>query len=276
MKASRLIAVLKFASCLLAAGFILSSCQSAGDTLESVASTDRSAVGATNAAPRDRARGVTPSARTSDVVPGARDGNIRVVSALPPPPLLPGGGEQPIGNNDVLEVDVFQVDDLDRTVQVDASGMIALPLIGQLQAAGKSVRQLESEITDAYGASYLQSPQVSVFVKESFGQRVTVDGEVKKAGIYPTTTSTSLIGVLAEAGGLTETADAGKVYVFRDVNGERLVAKYNAKNIRSGRETDPRIYGGDIVVVFASSTKVAMNNLQQVLGIAARTAVFVP
>lgn len=276
MNLDRLIAALKLTGYITVAGLILSSCTSAGDTLESVSSTDQSAVGLVDVAPRDRARGITPSAQASDVTPGARDGNIRVVSALPPPPILPGGGEQPIGNNDVLEVDVFQVDDLDRTVQVDASGMIALPLIGQLKAAGKSVRQLESEITDAYGASYLQSPQVSVFVKESFGQRVTVDGEVKKAGIYPTTSSTSLIGVLAEAGGLTETADAGKVYVFRDINGERLVANYNAKNIRSGRQSDPRIYGGDIVVVFASSSKVAMNNLQQVLGIAARTAVFIP
>ncbi len=240
-------------------GLMLSACTSGGGSaLESVSSNDRSATG------------------SSDVVPGARDGNIRVVSSLPPPPVLQDGSEQPIGKNDVLEVDVFQVDDLDRTVQVDATGMIALPLIGQLEAAGKSVRQLESEITNAYGASYLQSPQVTVFVKESFGQRVTVDGEVKKAGIYPTTASTSLIGVLAEAGGLSETADAGKIYVFRDINGERLVANYNAKNIRSGKQSDPKIYGGDIVVVFASSSKVAMKNLNQVLGIAARTAIFIP
>ena len=216
------------------------------------------------------------SSDSSDIVPGTRDGDIRVVAALPAPPVLPGGSEQPIGRNDVLEVDVFQVDDLDRTVQVDAAGMIALPLIGQLTAAGKSVRQLESEITAAYAASYLQSPQITVFVKESFGQRVTVDGEVRKAGIYPTTTSTSLIGVLAEAGGLSPNADTGKIYVFRNIGGERLVANYNAKNIRSGRAPDPKIYGGDIVVVFASSTKVAMNNLKDMLGLATRAAVFIP
>lgn len=216
------------------------------------------------------------SGARGDIVPGARDGNIRVVAALPAPESSADGTPQPIGENDVLEVDVFQVDDLDRTVQVDADGMIALPLIGQLKVAGKSVRQVEAEITQAYGKSYLQSPQVTVFVKESFVRRVTVDGEVRKAGIYPTTTSTSLISVLAEAGGLTELADPGKVYVFRDIGGERLVANYDARSIRLGRQSDPRIYGGDIVVVFASSSKIAMRNLKDVLGVASRAAVFIP
>src|SRR5690606_35540605 len=176
-------------------------------------------------------------------VPGARDGNIQVVRELPPPPRTGGGDAQLIAQDDILEVDVFEVDDLDRIAQVDSRGMISLPLIGELQAAGKTVRQVEGEIRDKYAARYLQSPQVSVFVKESFGQRVTVDCEVRKAGIYPTSATTSLIDVLAEAGGLSDIADASKIYVFRDFGDERLVANYDAKAIRSGRAADPRIHG---------------------------------
>ncbi len=210
------------------------------------------------------------------VAPGASEGNIRVVSELPPPPQLASGGGQPIAENDVVEIDLFQVDDLDRTVQVDSRGMIALPLIGEVQAAGKTVRELEGEIRDRYGARYLQSPQVSVFVKESFGQRVTVDGEVRKAGIYPTSSTTSLIDVLAQAGGLSDIADASKVYVFRDMGNERLVANYDAKAIRNGKRSDPRIYGGDVVVVFSSGSRVAMRNLREVLGIARSAAIIAP
>src|SRR5690606_34017473 len=78
--------------------------------------------------------------------PAAATGNgaFRIVRELPAPSIA-GGGEQPISGSDVLEVDVFQVDDLDRTVQVDASGRISLPLIGAVAAAGKTVRELELE-----------------------------------------------------------------------------------------------------------------------------------
>jgi polysaccharide export outer membrane protein len=216
------------------------------------------------------------SAQSGDIVPGARDGDIRVVRELPAPQGTMGGAEQPVAVNDVLEVDVFQVDELDRTVQVDSRGIIALPLVGEVAAAGKPVRELENEIKRLYGASYLQSPQISVFVKESFGQRVTVDGEVRKAGIYATSATSSLISVLAQAGGLSDIADASKVYVFRDFGKERLVANYDAAAIRGGRRPDPKIYGGDVVVVFASSSKVAMRNLREVLGLARNAAVFVP
>ena len=87
---------------------------------------------------------------------GAQSGSLRVVPELPPP--AQNGGEQPISPNDVLQVDVFQVDNLDRTVQVDATGKISLPLVGSVQAAGRTARQLEEEIESAYGAKYLQSP----------------------------------------------------------------------------------------------------------------------
>ncbi|MEX3011465.1 polysaccharide biosynthesis/export family protein [Hoeflea sp. TYP-13] len=207
---------------------------------------------------------------------GAKQGNLRVVQNLPPPPSNEDGSPQQIAANDVLEVDVFQVDELDRTVQVDTSGDISLPLIGQVRAAGNSVRALERQIEDLYGAKYLQNPEVSVFVKESFYQRATVDGEVNKAGIYPVTANSSLIGLISQAGGLKDIADRSKVYVFRDHGEEKLVANFSVKKIRSGKMQDPRIFGGDVIVVFSSSSRVAMNNLRDVLGLAGRAALFVP
>jgi polysaccharide export outer membrane protein len=193
---------------------------------------------------------------------------LRVVRDLPPPSNTQDGQEQPLAPNDVLEVDVFQADSLDRTVQIDAAGRINLPLIGAVDAAGKSVRTLEQEIEAAYGRNYLQNPDVTIFLKESFGQRITIDGEVAKAGVYPVSSSSTLLESIALAGGFRPIADQSKVYVYRDIGGQKLVANYDVSEIRSGRKPNPRIYGGDVVIVFTSQTKIAMQNLRDALGIA--------
>lgn len=199
-------------------------------------------------------------------------GSLKVVKDLPAPPNTQGGNEQPLSPNDVLEVNVFQVDNLNRTVQVDASGQVSLPLIGTMTAAGKTVRQLEKEVEAAYGAKYLQSPDVTIFIKESIGQRITVDGEVNKAGIYPVASNSSLIDAVALAGGFNTIGDAGKVFVYRSIGQDTLVANYNVEAIRAGKMRNPRIYGGDKVVVFASKSKIAMNNLKDALGVASSAA----
>lgn len=209
-------------------------------------------------------------------VPGASAGNLRVVKVLPPLAQDGESASQKIAKNDILEVDVFQVDELDRTVQVNSSGYISLPLIGEVQAAGHSARDLEQNIASAYGQKYLQSPQVTVFVKESVGQRVVVDGEVNKAGIYPVTAGSSLLGVISQSGGLNTIADPSKLYVYRDYGDQKLVANYSLKDIRLGKQQDPTIHGGDVIVVFSSSSKIAMQNLTQILGVATKAAVFVP
>jgi len=199
---------------------------------------------------------------------GSSEGGLRVVRDLPSPGNASGSSDQPLSPGDVLEVDVFQVDNLDRTVQIDSSGRISLPLVGSVTAGGVTLRNLEQEVERAYGAEYLQSPDVTIFVKESAGQRVTVDGEVMKAGIYPVTGDASLLDAVALAGGFQEIADPTKVFVYRDMNGQKLVANYNVTEIRQGRRQDPRIYGGDVIVVFQSKSKIAMRNLKEALGVA--------
>ena len=93
---------------------------------------------------------------------------------------------------------------------------ITLPLVGLTTAGGKTVQQLQREITQQYGAKYLQNPNVTVSMKESAGQRVTVDGAVARAGLYPTTAQSTLMQVVAQAGGMNSIADANKIFVFRN------------------------------------------------------------
>jgi polysaccharide export outer membrane protein len=213
-----------------------------------------------------------PTVATAAASSGTGVKDLQLVPDLPPPVDTNNGEDVPIAPGDKLEIDVFQVPDLDRTVQVDNKGRIFLPLIGEVQAAGKSILTLQNDITQRYGAKYLQNPQVSVLMKESAGQQVTIDGAVKKPGIYPISGSSTLLQAVAEAGGLDDIADESKVYVFRKVGARKLVANYNVKEIRSGKRQDPHIYGGDIVVSFKSGSEVALQNLGNILGVAGRGA----
>jgi len=200
---------------------------------------------------------------------GSAAGDLQVVNRLPPPPNTREGKDQLIALNDLLEIDVFQVDSLDKTVRVDSTGRISLPLIGGVAAAGMTLDGLEKELERKYGANYLQSPDISVFLKESTGSSVTVDGQVLKPGVYPVSTGSSLLQVIALAGGFNPIADETKLYVYRQFNDKKLVANYSVKSIREGKLHDPKIYGGDVIVSFSSSSKVAAKNLREALGIAA-------
>jgi polysaccharide export outer membrane protein len=212
--------------------------------------------------------GLRPAEGTAAPADVAGDGSLRVVADLPPPLDSNGGTTQMIAAGDTLSVDVFQVDTLDATVQVDNSGNISLALVGSVAAAGKSLTDLEAELERRYGARYLQRPDITVSMKESVGQRVTVDGEVRRAGIYPIAGQATLLQVIATAGGFNDIGDPDKVYVFRTYGTEQLVAQYNVSAIRAGKRADPRIYGGDVVVSFASGMKVLGSNLKDALGLA--------
>lgn len=166
------------------------------------------------------------------------------------------GADYRIGADDLLNVEVFQIDDLERDVRVNNAGQISLPLIGSITAAGLTVRELSTLIEDRYRDRFLQNPQVSVFVKEFASQRVTVDGAVASPGIFPVSTRLSLIQTIALAKGLTNVANEHNVIVFRTIDGRRHLARFDLEEIRQGRAADPDILGEDIVVVDESSGKV--------------------
>jgi polysaccharide export outer membrane protein len=177
------------------------------------------------------------------------------------------GGDYRVGALDVLDVSVFQVPDLARTVQVSANGQISLPLIGAVDAAGKTTAELQGEIAQKYSATYLQSPQVSVFVRDAQSQRVTVSGEVTRPGVYPTSGPTTLVQMIATAGGLTDLAATDGVVILRQEGGARTAAKFNVADIQAGKASDPLVRGGDMVVVDRSGMKATMKGLRDTLPI---------
>ena len=106
-----------------------------------------------------------------------------------------------VGALDVLEISVFKVPELSKSVQVADTGTINLPLLGEVQASGKTASEIEKDLTRQLGAKYLKSPQVTVYVKEHNSQRVTIEGAVRRPGVYPIRGTLSLVQPLASAGG---------------------------------------------------------------------------
>jgi polysaccharide export outer membrane protein len=166
----------------------------------------------------------------------------------------PGNSGYKIGPLDVVEFSVFKVPELTRTAQVNENGTINLPLVGEVQAAGRTAHEVERDLADQLGKKYLQSPQVSVLVKEYNSQRVTVEGAVRRPGVYPLRGKTSLLQVIATAEGL-DTASDTTVVVFRNLEGKRHAAKFDIGQIRTGATTDPPIQSGDVIVAPSSAMK---------------------
>lgn len=154
-----------------------------------------------------------------------------------------------IGPLDTIQVDVFNVPDLSREMQVDASGRIAMPLVGTVDARGRTAGELAQAIQAALRGRYVRNPEVTVNIKSSVSQVVTIDGQVVEPGLYPVTNQMTLLRAIASAKGLSEFARQEEVVILRTVEGRRMAGLYNIAAIRRGAYDDPPIYANDVVVV---------------------------
>jgi polysaccharide export outer membrane protein len=156
-------------------------------------------------------------------------------------------GAYRIGALDALDVTVFQEPELSaKGLEVDAAGMITLPLVGSLTAAGQTAVELSASIAARLSTRYLVDPNVSVAVATSASQKVAIEGEVVQPGVYDIKGGTTLLGALALARGETRVASLREVVVFRTVGGTRMGAVFDIAAIRSGRADDPRLVGNDM------------------------------
>ena len=179
----------------------------------------------------------------------------------------PGNTAYKIGPHDVVEIAVFQVPELSKVAQVSDAGSIGLPLLGEIPASGRTAQELERDLVRQYGAKYLQKPQVSVMVKEYNSQRITLEGAVKKPGVYPMRGKTSLLQTIAQAEGFGDTADT-TVVVFRQTAQGRAAARFDVSEIRAGTTEDPQLQSGDVVVVSISAYKETIGNVMKFLPLA--------
>jgi len=175
--------------------------------------------------------------------------------------------EYRITPGDQLNISVDQLAELSKTFEVDTSGRLLLPLVGQIPAAGRTPAELSDDIAAALKKKYMKDPQVLVSLKEAQGQRVTVDGAVNKPGVYPLAGPTTLLQAVSMGGGPDQHfANVHRVAIFRTVEGRRSSTFYDLAKVRTGKAEDPPVYGNDIVVVDTSGAKSFMQNFQGALG----------
>jgi polysaccharide export outer membrane protein len=147
---------------------------------------------------------------------------------VPPPDTNAQAAEYRIGREDVVEVSVWHDADLSRTMPVRPDGKISLPLLGELQAQGKTAPELASEIQQKL-TPWVEKPKVSVIVREINAPRFSVIGEVVKPGIYPLRGRITVLQALAQAGGFNPFADQDGIVIVRERGSkiERYTVSYS-------------------------------------------------
>lgn len=229
---------------------------------------DEAAIGPSALSDKPAATGLGGGAGPADQSAKAPSAAVSATRTVQPASATVGNGATSggykIGPYDVLEVTVFKVPELTKNVQVADSGSINLPLVGELPAAGRTAQDVERDLTRKLGAKYLQSPQVSVFVKEFNSQRITIDGSVKKPGVFPYRNQVSLLQAIAMADGLDKDSDS-TVVVFRTTGGKKEAARFDVAEIRDGKTQDPELQPGDTVIAGQSMIKTTFNNVLRVL-----------
>lgn len=156
-----------------------------------------------------------------------------------------------IGNEDVLAISVWKEPDLTKAVPVRSDGKISLPLVGELQATGKTPLQLEQDITEKL-KSFITAPEVNVIVQQVNSRKFNILGEVNKPGEYPLAASTTVMDAVATAGGFRDFAKKTGVYVLRKTaDGQESRLKFNYKDFIKGKDVaqNIKLQPNDTVIV---------------------------
>lgn len=170
-------------------------------------------------------------------------------SAATPAARVAAIDEYRIGPEDLLDVQVWKNSELSRTVPVRPDGMISLPLVNDIQAAGLSPTDLRQRITERL-REFIPSPEVSVMVREVHSVKVAVLGAVRMPGLYEVKGPATVLDMLARAQGLTEFADRGRIVVLRQNGTTTTRIPFNYRQVTEGSDRDNYfVRPGDIIVV---------------------------
>ena len=155
-----------------------------------------------------------------------------------------------IGPDDILSIVFWRDKDMSADVVVRPDGRITLPLISDVQAGGLTPELLRDRIREQ-ATKFVEDPSVTVVVKQINSRRVYVTGMVGKPGAYPISNPTTVLQLLSMAGGVNEFANAKKIMVMRNENGQQKAYKFNYKDVVKGQNLKQNILlqPGDTVVV---------------------------
>ena len=155
---------------------------------------------------------------------------------------VPAVGKSPtyvLAPNDVVQIKVYQEDDLETTARIAQDGTISFPLIGVVAIAGKTVEQAGILIRERLDKDYLVNPQITLIVADYSKRRFTVLGQVQKPGSFeiPSEESVTLLEAIAMAGGYTRLADRAHIRIARTVNDKTTTVTINTKRAADDSKT---------------------------------------
>jgi polysaccharide export outer membrane protein len=184
--------------------------------------------------------GTTPSGSAPAQAQAPTDG---VPGVTPPPDYV-------IGADDQLVIIFWREKEMSAEVTVRPDGKISLPLLNDIQASGLAPEQLRLSIAEA-ASKYIEDPTVTVVVKAINSRRVFVTGQVGKPGPYPLTAPTTVLQLLALAGGVAEYAKSDNIQVMRTEDGKTTNHRFNYKDVIKGKKLEQNLLlkPGDTVIV---------------------------
>jgi polysaccharide biosynthesis/export protein len=139
-----------------------------------------------------------------------------------------------IGNDDVLAINVWKEPDISRSIPVRSDGKISLPLVGEVQATGRTPLKLEQDIA-ARLKNYIGEPEVTVIVQQINSQKFNILGQVNRPGSYPISNSATVLDAIALAGGFHDFAKQKSIYVLRqNPDGSQARLRFNYKEVVKG------------------------------------------
>ncbi|MGO8756714.1 MAG: polysaccharide biosynthesis/export family protein [Terracidiphilus sp.] len=171
-------------------------------------------------------------------------GNETPAAQAPAPPTPPeaspkgaqAGDSYVIGDDDLLAISVWKEPDLSKQVPVRSDGKISLPLMGEVQAAGRTPLELEQEIT-AKLKNFITDPQVTVIVQQINSQKFNILGQVAKPGSFPLTNGETIVDAIAAAGGFRDFAKKKSIYVLRqNAEGGESKIDFNYQEFIKGKD----------------------------------------
>lgn len=172
----------------------------------------------------------------------------------PAPAQQPASAQLPgylLNPGDVLQIAVWKDDALSRTVLVLPDGKISFPLVGFLDAAGKTAEDVQKVVTEKL-AAFVTSPVVTISVTSVPGNRIYVIGKVKVPGSYPVTSEVDVMQALSLAGGLTPFAAEDAIQILRRENGKQRAIRFEYSEVSEGKKLEEMnipLKSGDVVVV---------------------------
>jgi polysaccharide export outer membrane protein len=189
----------------------------------------------------------SPDAASPEDASKAEDAGKTAADVKPPESVPPG---YIVGDSDVIRVNVWKEPEVSQTVVVRTDGNISLPLINEVKVSGMTPLQIQDLVAEKL-KGFLTNPQVTVTVMEIRSKRAFITGEVARPGTYSLNAQTTVLQLIAQAGGFTPFAKKDSIVVLRTQDGKQSRLKFKYKEVVQGKNSEQNValHPGDTVVV---------------------------